>query len=95
MKGRVLWFVAGTTAGVYGTFKAKRLADRFTPTGVADQVAAWQVGLQAFAEEVRVGMSVREAEVAEHLGLPPEALARALPASRHPDASRQLPPHHE
>jgi hypothetical protein len=106
MKGRILWFVAGTTAGVYGTFKAKRMADRFTPTGMADQIAAWQVGLQAFSEEVRAGMDARETELVEHLGLPPDALSRAprvegaggrraLPALRQPAPASPLSPYDE
>ncbi|WP_370619547.1 DUF6167 family protein [Mumia qirimensis] len=98
MKGRVLWFVAGTTAGVYGTFRARRLAYRLTPSGLADQVAAWQVGARTFAEEVRAGMAEREAEIAEQLGLPsgvdagPRSLdaLRTVPHSAAPHASLPL-----
>ncbi|MGH1562884.1 DUF6167 family protein [Mumia sp. DW29H23] len=93
MKGRVLWFVAGTTAGVYGTFKARRLAYRFTPTGLADQVAAWQLGARAFADEVRTGMAERETEIAAQLGLPalPEPRRASLDAARPPLPHTPLP----
>ncbi|MFC6149958.1 MULTISPECIES: DUF6167 family protein [Mumia] len=87
MKGRVLWFVAGTTAGVYGTFRARRLAYRFTPTGLADQVAAWQVGARVFADEFRSGMADREAEIAAQLGLPTDT----GPGPRTLDAAPRAP----
>lgn len=77
MRSRLVWFVVGTTAGVYTTFKARRLAYRLTPSGVADQVGALGVGVRAFTDEVRSGMAQREEQLAADLGLtaqdvPPE-----------------------
>lgn len=69
MRSRVLWFVAGTTAGVYTTFKARRVAYRLTPAGLADQVGALGVGMRAFTDEMRTGMAEREAQIADELGL--------------------------
>ncbi|PJJ55866.1 hypothetical protein CLV56_0065 [Mumia flava] len=70
----MLWFVAGTTAGVYGTVKARRLATRLTPTGLADQLAAVQLGASAFLAEMRVGMADRQLQIAERLGIDPADL---------------------
>jgi len=67
--GRVFWFALGTGAGLYASFRARRLAYRLTPVGVADQVAAVGVGLQAFADEVKIGMAEREDQIAAQLGV--------------------------
>lgn len=79
---RGLWFVAGAGAGVYVMVKARRAAETFTPDGLRDRVAGLQVGAQLFAEEVRAGMTERETELRERLGLvagPPQ-LAASTPA---------------
>lgn len=77
MMGRALWFAAGAGAGLYTTLKARRLAYRLTPQGLSDQVAAVGLGARAFADEVRAGMSEREAELAAELGLPALTAGRA------------------
>lgn len=69
MRGRILWFAVGTTAGIYTTLKARRLAYRLTPAGISDQLGALGVGVRAFSDEVRAGMVEREAQVADELGL--------------------------
>jgi Family of unknown function (DUF6167) len=68
--GRTFWFVAGASAGLYTTIKARRLASRLTPEGITDQVAALGLGARAFADEVRAGMAEREAQIAHQLALP-------------------------
>ncbi len=68
--GRALWFAAGAGAGLWTTLKARRIAHRLTPDGVTDQVATWGLGARAFADEVRLGMAEREAEIAQELALP-------------------------
>jgi Family of unknown function (DUF6167) len=68
--GRTFWFVAGASAGLYTTIKARRLAYRLTPEGLTDQVAALGLGARAFADEVRAGMAEREAQIAHQLALP-------------------------
>lgn len=91
--GRAFWFAAGAGAGLWTTFKARRLAYRLTPEGVTDQVATLGLGARAFAEEVRVGMAEREAEIAQELALAPgeevrtervRAPGAALPPRGHP-----------
>ena len=77
MTGRLLWFAAGAGAGLYTTFKARRLVYRLTPQGLTDQAAALGLGVRAFAEEVRSGIAEREAQIADELGLPAEGTGRA------------------
>lgn len=74
MRGRTLWFLVGAGAGVYTSVKARRLAYRLTPAGLADQAAALGLGVRAFGDEVRAGMAEREAQIAEELGLPIESV---------------------
>ena len=69
MSGRALWFAIGAGAAMYTSFRARRVAYRFTPPGVADQLAAVGAGVRAFSDEVRQGMVERETEIAEQLGL--------------------------
>lgn len=65
---RGFWFVAGAGAGVYVMVKARRAAEAFTPDGLRDRLEGLQVGAQLFAEEVRAGMTEREAELHERFG---------------------------
>src|SRR3954447_4626824 len=66
---RGFWFVAGAGAGVYVMVRARRVIDSFTPDGLRDRLAGAGVAAHLFAEEVRVGMSERETELRERLGL--------------------------
>ena len=66
---RLLWFVAGAGAGVYGLTKARRAAEALTPEGLADRVAGLSVGLHLFGEEVRAGMDEKASDVRGRLGL--------------------------
>lgn len=67
MRGRTVWFVAGTAAGVYATAKARRLAYRMSMPGLIDQAAAAGLGWREFAGELRIGMNRYEREVAARL----------------------------
>lgn len=78
---RAVWFVAGAASGVYGLVKARRVAQAFTPDGVAARVAAWQAGARAFGSEVRAGMPERETELHAQLR-PPASPARQLAAGQ-------------
>jgi hypothetical protein len=83
---RGFWFVAGAGAGVYVVVRARRAVEAFSPDGLRDRVAGLGVGAQLFADEVRAGMTERETELRERLGLslhgPPElALAPHPPES--------------
>lgn len=78
---RGLWFVAGAGAGVYAAFRARRAAETFTPDGVRDRLSGLGVGAHLFGEELRAGMSEKETELRDRLGLtldgPPQLVAAA------------------
>jgi len=74
---RTIWFVAGAGAGVYAMTKARRVAEAFTPEGLADRLAGLSLGLHLFGEEVRTGMAEKENDLRQRMGLvrdghPPE-----------------------
>ena len=71
MRGRTLWFVAGTAAGVYAATKARRAAYRLSMPGLVDQAAAAGLGWRAVAGELRDGMTLYEHEVALRLEAAP------------------------
>jgi uncharacterized protein DUF6167 len=66
---RSFWFVAGAGAGVYAMVKARRAAETFTPEGMRDRLSGLSLGAHLFAEEVRTGMTEKETELRERLGL--------------------------
>ena len=70
MRGRTVWFVAGTAAGVYAATKVRRAAYRLSMPGLIDQAAAAGLGWRAFAGELRNGMTQYEREVAARLDTP-------------------------
>lgn len=72
MSARLIWFAAGTAAGVYGSIKARRAAYRVSPSGVADQAYALRAGAHAFGHEMRQGMLERENQIAHDLGFADE-----------------------
>lgn len=67
MKPRIIWFIAGSAAGVYGAAKARRAAYRLSAPGLVDQAAAFGKGWQAFSAEVQDGMQTREHDIARRL----------------------------
>ncbi len=67
MRGRTVWFVAGTAAGVYATTKARRAAYRLSMPGLIDQAAALGLGWRAFSGELRAGIAQAEHDVAARL----------------------------
>ena len=72
MNPRLVWFAAGSAAGLYASVKAKRAAYRLTPSGLVDQASALGVGWRAFSAEVHEGMDAREQRIAQDLELPLE-----------------------
>lgn len=73
MKSRVVWFVAGSAAGVYTAAKARRVAYRFTAPGLVDQAAALGLGWRAFTAELHDGMQTREHDIAHRLTAEPRS----------------------
>ncbi len=82
--GRAFWLAAGAGAGLYGAVKARRLAYRVSPAGVADQAAALRLGARELLDDVRAGAREKEAELTAQLGLRPRVV---LPALEEKDAS--------
>lgn len=66
---RGIWFVAGAGAGVYAMVKVRRTLEAFTPDGLRDRLSALSTGAHLFATEVRTGMTEKETELRERLGL--------------------------
>jgi hypothetical protein len=67
---RVFWFAVGAGSSVYAMVKTRRAVERFTASGIGDQVAALGVGVRLFREEVLVGMGEHEARLRERLAVP-------------------------
>ncbi|NLC99022.1 MAG: hypothetical protein GX678_08090 [Actinomycetales bacterium] len=67
MSNKVLWFVAGTAAGIYASVKAKRAAYRLSMPGLIDQASALGVGVRAFKSEMQDGMYEKETEIRQAL----------------------------
>jgi hypothetical protein len=66
---RFFWFAVGAGTGVYAMVKTRRAAERLTPAGIGDQVGALTFGARLFRDEVIVGMSERESQLREDLGV--------------------------
>lgn len=69
MIGRGVVFVAGVGVGVYGMVKARRAAEAVTPDGIRDRLSALSLGAHLLREEVQAGMTQREGELRQRLGL--------------------------
>ncbi|WP_203433545.1 DUF6167 family protein [Jiangella asiatica] len=78
---RLFWVALGATAGVMVVRKLTKAADSLTPEGAADRVASGvrDVGaaIRDFADEVRAGMAVRDAELRHALGIAPDGAGTA------------------
>jgi hypothetical protein len=79
---RTWWFVAGAGAGVYAMVKARRAAEAFTPEGLRDRLSGLSVGAHLFADEVRTGMTEKETELRDRLGLALDVAPALEPGAR-------------
>ncbi|MEV8536118.1 DUF6167 family protein [Streptomyces sp. NPDC051211] len=87
---RTFWFTAGAAAGVWATTKVNRKLKQLTPESLAAQAAdkAVEAGhrLKDFALDVKAGMTQREDELNDALGLTQDpdrpGNVRALPGPR-------------
>lgn len=86
VKPRIVWFIAGSAAGVYGAAKARRAAYRLSTPGLVDQAAALGHGWRAFNAEMQDGMQAREHEIARRLTTDPESATGRLDQA-HPDTA--------
>lgn len=78
MKSRIVWFVAGSAAGVYTAAKARRAAYRLSAPGLVDQASALGLGWRAFSAELRDGMQHRENDIVRQLSTDLPTSARSL-----------------
>lgn len=78
MRSRIVWFVAGSAAGVYSAAKARRVAYRLSAPGLVDQASALGLGWRAFSAELRDGMQTREHEIVHRLTADPQTTAMRL-----------------
>ena len=85
MRSRIVWFVAGSAAGVYSAAKARRVAYRLSTPGLVDQAAALGLGWRAFSSELRDGMQTREREIVHRLTTDPTTTPLSLDEA-HPDS---------
>jgi hypothetical protein len=92
----MFWLALGATAGVLVVRKVTRTAKAFTPAGLAESAGGLGESVRAFADEVRLGMVQREAELRDALGidgdghdLPPQAAADLI---ERPSAPRRPTP---
>ena len=67
MRSRIVWFAAGSAAGLYASVKARRAAYRLSTPGLVDQAAALELGWRAFSSELRDGMETRQRDIAREL----------------------------
>lgn len=66
---RVFWVALGATVGVLVVRRLSRTADSYSPSGLGRSVASLGDAIREFGQEVREGMSEREAELRAGLGL--------------------------
>jgi Family of unknown function (DUF6167) len=81
---RMFWFLTGAATGVWATTKVNRALRRLTPESLAATAAdrALETGarLRVFAQDVRAGMTPRESELQDALGLTGSTARNEAPA---------------
>jgi len=90
---RGVWFVAGAGAGIYVSFRARRVAEAFTSDGISDRIAALQLGGRLLREDIATGAAHKEAELRERIAATVElttASKRALPAAADHPQEKEL-----
>jgi hypothetical protein len=91
VSARLVWFVAGTAAGVYGSVKARRAAYRASMPGLIDQAAALGTGVRAFRAELAEGKNTKEQQLRSHLLASDPELRLALPEPTDSTEPKELP----
>lgn len=66
---RIVWFVIGTAAGVYAVTRLKKKAQVLAPDSVQASLDRLAGAVRHFGDEVRIGMSERETELRDALGI--------------------------
>lgn len=80
---RLFWVALGATAGVLIVRKLTQAADNLTPDGATDRVANALGGLgqtfREFADDVKVAMAERDAELRHALGIADDGTGTGQP----------------
>jgi hypothetical protein len=71
----------GATAGVLVVRKLTRTVHAYTPAGLAERIEDLGDALRYFADQVRLGMTEREAELREALGIRAEPAPEGSPST--------------
>jgi hypothetical protein len=79
---RLFWLTLGAVLGGWTVFRVQRFARQFGPRGVAGRAVGAGAALRAFADDVRIQMRRREAELRGALDGTP-ALGLPAPPARH------------
>ena len=91
---RLFWFFTGAATGVWATVKVNRAVRRLSPDSLAATAAdrALETGarLRLFAQDVRAGMTQRETELHDALGLRARSEPQALPTAGQ-DTRKDIP----
>ena len=66
---RIFWLALGVTVGALVVRKLSSAAEQLTPRGLSQSLRGLSAALAEFADEVREGMSAREAELVEGAGI--------------------------
>lgn len=66
---RIFWFVTGTVVGVYAVTRLKKKAQVLAPESVQASLDRLAGAVRHFGDEVRIGMSERETELRDALGI--------------------------
>jgi hypothetical protein len=66
---RLFWVAVGAAAGIYAVRRVQRTLHAYSPSGLAERAGGVGATVRAFADEVRSGMTEREAELRAALGL--------------------------
>jgi hypothetical protein len=85
---RGFWFAAGAGAGAYAVVRAHRLAEAFTPDGLADRWRAVTLGARLFRDEVAQGQAEADIALRERFGLVPHGVPELVGSSTAPPIRR-------
>ena len=66
---RLFWLALGVTVGALAVRRISRVAESFTPKGVAGSLRGLADAVRDLVDEVREGASAREAELLEGSGI--------------------------
>jgi len=81
---RLFWVAVGATLGVVAVHKVTKTVQAYTPAGLSRSLSDLGEGLREMAQTVREGMTERESELRQALGID----TNTLPDGREMSAER-------